>query len=109
MKRLKQKRLLSTILCGFLVLPAACGSAVESGSSSPVLPLDEIREEAAKKTPDWDTFNEYTHTDIGSGLYLWEYEVEGGRKLRMGGADLNAAPTQVQLIDAEGEVTDLLK
>ncbi|NGZ76755.1 hypothetical protein [Saccharibacillus alkalitolerans] len=62
-----------------------------------------------KKALDWNTFKNYKHRDIGSGVYLREYEVEGGRKLQIGGADLKAAPTQMRLLDSEGGSTDLLK
>lgn len=72
--------------------------------SSARLTVNEANAAIEQGTVTWATFEKYTHTDIGSGLYLWEYEVEGGHKLQIGGEDLNQAPTQIRLIDPDGEV-----
>ncbi|OWR30476.1 hypothetical protein CDO73_11215 [Saccharibacillus sp. O23] len=89
---------------------AACNPVSKEAQAQPavMLTVNEANAVIERGTVKWDTFEKYKHTDIGSGLYLWEYEVEGGRKLQIGGADLNQAPTQIRLIDAEGEVVQTI-
>ncbi|OWA34889.1 hypothetical protein B9G55_14165 [Saccharibacillus sp. O16] len=94
----------SLALGGLVLAVTACNQASMEAQPSAVLTVDEVNTVIGKGTPNWDTFKKYEHKDVGSGLYLWEYEVEGGQKLQIGGADLKQAPTQVRLIDAEGNV-----
>ncbi len=93
-------------LGSLLLALTACNpvSKEDPARTSAMLTVNEANAAIEQGTVRWDTFEKYKHTDIGSGLYLWEYEVEGGHKLQLGGADLNQAPTQIRLIDAEGAV-----
>lgn len=45
----------------------------------------------------WSDFSDYKYTDIGSGVYLYEYIVENNYKLHIGGKDLNAKPDYIFL------------
>lgn len=104
---MKKSVFVSIVLCGLLLVCSACGSSKSSSSSA--ITLQEVKTAIEDKTLNWDTFKNHKHKDIGSGLYVWEYEMEGGQKLQIGGPDLKASPTQVHLIDSEGKSKDLLK
>ena len=95
-------------LGALLLSLTACNPVSEEPRTSAMLTVNEANAAIERGTVDWETFEKYKHTDIGSGLYLWEYEVEGGRKLQIGGADLKQAPTQIRLIDAEGAVVQTI-
>ncbi|KAI4447830.1 hypothetical protein C823_002349 [Eubacterium plexicaudatum ASF492] len=46
----------------------------------------------------WSDFEPYRHTDIGSGLYIYFYEIDEKYCLVIGGGDLQAAPLYIRLV-----------
>jgi hypothetical protein len=54
--------------------------------------------ELAKKGNDldWTDFSDYNGRDVGSGLYIWEYKLEGGFVLDVGG-DIQKKPIYILL------------
>lgn len=93
-----------------LLASAACTPVANEArtQTSAILTVNEANSAIEQGTVNWETFRKYKHTDVGSGVYLWEYEVEGGHKLQIGGADLTQAPTQIRLIDAAGAVVQTI-
>ena len=55
--------------------------------------------ELAKKGNDldWADFKDYNGRDIGSGLYIWEYKLEDGYVLNVGGGDVMKKPIYILL------------
>ncbi len=55
--------------------------------------------ELAKKGNDldWADFKDYNGRDIGSGLYIWEYKLEDGYVLDVGGGDVMKKPIYILL------------
>ena len=47
----------------------------------------------------WSDFEKYKYTDVGSGLYIWEFEVDKCRdtKLKIGGGNLEEKPDYIKL------------
>lgn len=101
-----KKRILFITFLGIVLVLNSCSNFSDSKRSSSKLTLDQVQTSVREKTLNWDTFENYEHVDVGSGVYLWEYEVEDNHKLLIGGNDLKSSPTQVFLIDSEGNSTD---
>jgi hypothetical protein len=55
----------------------------------------------------WSDFEGYPFEDIGSGLYIRKYEVEGGGHLLLSGGSLELAPMSINLVKTSGEVIDI--
>lgn len=66
------------------------------------VPMDTVRALAAKgEDLTWSDMEGYPHTDVGSGLIIWAWEVEGGYRLYMGGPSLEELPWYVTLETGE--------
>ncbi|MCI8291667.1 MAG: hypothetical protein HFJ25_05420 [Clostridia bacterium] len=57
----------------------------------------------------WEDFKEYTYQDIGSGNYIYQYELSNGFYLYLSGPTLNTPPTYIYIVDRNGNRTDLKK
>ncbi|MDO3412514.1 hypothetical protein QWJ34_22305 [Saccharibacillus sp. CPCC 101409] len=55
----------------------------------------------------WDTFRDYPFEDIGSGLYIRQYELGGGHKLVVSGKSLDKAPERIVWINGDGAETEI--
>lgn len=55
----------------------------------------------------WSDFSGYKYTDIGSGVYLYEYIVEPNYKLHIGGKDLNTEPDYIFLFKKNHSPIDI--
>lgn len=60
--------------------------------------IDDVRELANKGNDlDWSDFRDYNGKDVGSGLYIWEYKLENGYVLSVGGGDIQKKPDFILL------------
>ncbi|MFC3746122.1 hypothetical protein [Paenibacillus sp. GCM10012306] len=55
----------------------------------------------------WSDFEGYPFEDIGSGLYIRKYEVEGGNHLLLSGGSIDRAPMSINLVKTNGEPIDI--
>lgn len=46
----------------------------------------------------WSDFDSYSYTDIGSGLYIYRYEIDSHFSLRIGGGSINVTPMYILLV-----------
>ena len=56
----------------------------------------------------WDDFSRFSHTDIGSGRYVFEYSLAGGSCLYLSGSNLDLPPENIYMVRRDG-VTSVLK
>ncbi|MBR5682362.1 MAG: hypothetical protein IKW96_03640 [Ruminococcus sp.] len=69
---------------------------------------DIIALSAKKDDLTWSDFEEYNYTDIGSGLYIWQFCTNEGYTLKVGGGDLSEKPIYIKLFrDSTGESIDI--
>lgn len=76
---------------------------------------DELTPRAVKKAiknegvtaETWTLFDEYEHTDIGSGNYVFCYPLSDGSNLLIAGPSLEEAPWTVSISKESGEHTIL--
>lgn len=63
------------------------------------LTIEKVKELAKKgDSLSWSDFEQYRHTDIGSGLYIYFYEIDENYCLVIGGGDKQAAPMYIRLV-----------
>lgn len=63
------------------------------------LTIEKVKELAKKGDAlSWSDFEPYRHTDIGSGLYIYFYEIDENYCLVIGGGDKQAAPMYIRLV-----------
>ena len=63
------------------------------------LTLEKVKELAKKGDAlSWSDFELYRHTDIGSGLYIYFYEIDENYCLVIGGGDTQADPLYIRLV-----------
>lgn len=63
------------------------------------LTLEKVKEQAKKGDAlSWSDFELYRHTDIGSGLYIYFYEIDENYCLVIGGGDTQADPLYIRLV-----------
>ncbi len=51
----------------------------------------------------WEDFAEYSHTDIGSGLYIWHLPIDELFSVKVGGGSIMTAPAYIYLCAGSGE------
>lgn len=57
----------------------------------------------------WEDFKEYTYKDIGSGIYIYQYELPNNSYLYLSGSHLEIPPACIYIVDKNGKRTDLKK
>lgn len=63
------------------------------------LTLEKVKELAKKGDAlTWSDFEPYRHTDIGSGLYIYFYEIDENYCLVIGGGDTKSVPLYIRLV-----------
>lgn len=63
------------------------------------LTIETVKELAKKGDAlSWSDFEPYRHTDIGSGLYIYFYEIDENYCLVIGGGDTQTAPLYIRLV-----------
>ncbi|GAB6930220.1 hypothetical protein JCM10914A_42030 [Paenibacillus sp. JCM 10914] len=55
----------------------------------------------------WADFEDYPYEDIGSGLYVRQYELDGHYRLIVSGRSLKENPSRIFLINQDGDEIDL--
>jgi hypothetical protein len=69
--------------------------------------IDDVKELAKKGDAlDWSDFEEYKSRDVGSGLYIWEFELEKGFFIRVGGVP-DRKPDYIDLSRKYGKGIDI--
>ncbi|MBT2289035.1 hypothetical protein J7E73_07785 [Paenibacillus albidus] len=97
----------SMTLLFVLIICSACQSNSEEGPSD-YISLDELKSLSEKGVSlNWDDFNKYSFEDIGSGLYIRKYKIEGGHQLLIRGKSLENPPEQIFIVDENGKELDL--
>lgn len=79
-------------------------------SSTSYLSLDivnSIIESKGINNVTWEDFKEYKYQDVGSGNYIYQYELSNGFYLCLNGTALDIPPTYIYVIDRNGNRTDL--
>ncbi|ETT53531.1 hypothetical protein BK147_08620 [Paenibacillus sp. FSL R7-0337] len=73
-------------------------------SVSGYIPINELKSLSEKATSlHWNDFDKYVFEDIGSGVYIRKYEIEGEGQLLVRGKSLEKPPEQITMIDADGK------
>lgn len=63
------------------------------------LTLETVKELAQKgETLSWSDFEQYSHKDIGSGLYIYLYDIDENYCLVIGGGNTQSAPMYIRLV-----------
>lgn len=68
--------------------------------------VENLISEKGRENITWDDFSEFSHADIGSGYFVYEYDLPGGEHLYLSGGDLSAPPENIYSIDKNGKRTD---
>ncbi|MEK3834609.1 MULTISPECIES: hypothetical protein [unclassified Paenibacillus] len=99
---------LPMILLFVLILCTACQSHKEPGTSG-YISLNELESLADKGAAlNWSDFDKYPYEDIGSGVYIRRYPIEGEQQLLVRGKSLEKPPEQISIVDQKGEEQDVL-
>ena len=69
--------------------------------------VDDLITEKGKENISWEDFEDFSHTDIGSGQYVYEYAMADGSHLYLCGPDLSIPPTTIYIIDADGKTIQI--
>lgn len=68
------------------------------------LTIEKIRALSGKgKELSWGDFEQYPHEDIGSGLYIFRYDVDENYYLSVGGGSLESSPEYILLVSKADE------
>ncbi|NMO97872.1 hypothetical protein [Paenibacillus lemnae] len=90
-----------------LLLTTGCQKTQES-SDSQGLTLEKVAElSEAGKTLSWDDFQQFTYQEMGSGLYIRQYDLEKEYSLLIGGKSVQKEPDYIYLMDASGQRVDI--
>lgn len=55
----------------------------------------------------WSDFEKYEHTDIGSGLFVWQFLLEDNFELLVGGGYIYEKPSYIRIKHSHGESIDI--
>ncbi|MEK3876471.1 hypothetical protein [Paenibacillus sp. FSL M7-0420] len=93
----------SVTLLFLLMFSTACQSHKELGTSGYISlnELESLVDNAAALN--WSDFDKYPYEDIGSGVYIRKYQIEGEGQLLVRGKSLENPPEQISVVDAEGK------
>ena len=69
--------------------------------------IDDLVSEKGKENISWEDFDDFSYTDIGSGQYVYEYNMADGSHLHLCGSDLSIPPTTIYIIDADGKTIQI--
>lgn len=74
------------------------------GDVSSKLTIEKIRALSGKgKELSWSDFEQYPHEDIGSGLYIFRYDIDENYYLSVGGGSLESSPEYILLVSKADE------
>ena len=60
-----------------------------------------------KENMTWNDFSRFSHNDIGSGQYVFEYPLVGGSHLYLAGSVLESKPDYIYIIERDGTKIDI--
>ena len=93
----------SVTLFFVLIICSSCQSNKEEGLSGSIS-LDELKGLSEKGVSlNWDDFNNYSFEDIGSGVYIRKYQIEGGHQLFITGKSLKSLPEKIYIVNQNGK------
>lgn len=69
--------------------------------------IDDLIAEKGKENISWEDFDDFSYTDIGSGQYVYEYDMAGDSHLYLCGSDLSIPPTTIYIVDADGKTSQI--
>lgn len=89
------------------IICTACQSNKEQGGGETIT-LTELKSLSEKGASlNWSDFDKYTFEDIGSGMYIRKYKVEGERQLLVSGKSLEHPPEKITIVDSSGNELEL--
>lgn len=97
-----KKTVLFILICCCVFGFAGCGNLETELTLEKVTELSEKGEELT-----WSDFESYSHEDIGSGLYIYRYEVGENYYLLLGGGGTEIPPMYIKLVsktDADAHI-----
>ncbi len=75
-----------------------CTQQEEKIQSDNTLTLDKVIELSSKgEELTWSDFEQYAYEDIGSGLYIYRYDIDSNYELRIGGSP-SVEPMYIRLV-----------
>ena len=60
-----------------------------------------------KENMTWNDFSRFSHNDIGSGQYVFEYPLVGGSNLYLAGSELESKTDYIYIIERDGTKIDI--
>lgn len=97
---------LSMTVLFVLMICSACQNNKEGGPAE-YISLNELTSLSEKgDSLDWSDLNSYSFEDTGSGLYIRNYPIEGGRQLVLTGKSLESPPERVYVVNQSGKELD---
>ncbi|KIR01153.1 hypothetical protein P261_02894 [Lachnospiraceae bacterium TWA4] len=57
----------------------------------------------------WEDFERFPHEDIGSGRYIYKYDMVDGNSLILNGNKLDSPPECIYIIDSNSSIKEVLK
>jgi hypothetical protein len=107
--KLTKTFMFSMTLFFVLIICSACQSNQEEGPSG-YISLDELKILSEKGVSlNWDHLSMYSFEDIGSGIYIRKYQIEGGHQLFISGKSLKSPPEKIYIVKQNGEEIYLTK
>lgn len=78
------------------------------GAGGEAITLTELKSLSEKGASlNWSDFDKYAFEDIGSGIYIRKYKVEGERQLLVSGRSLEDPPDKISIVDSSGNELEL--
>ncbi|MEK5234537.1 hypothetical protein NST99_02315 [Paenibacillus sp. FSL L8-0470] len=97
----------SMTLLFILIICSACQSNKEEGPKE-YISYDELKSLAEKGVSlNWGDFDKYSFEDIGSGIYIRKYKIEGGHQLLIKGKSLESPPEKIYIVNQNGKELEL--
>lgn len=98
-----KRYLIISLVFTFLLIFSACDN-----NRNGTLSLDVLRDLAQNgKDLTWKDFEAYPYEDIGSGLHIRKYEIDGDYHVLVGGGSINKTPLYIHLVKKNGEKIDI--
>lgn len=97
---------LSMILFFVVMICTSCQNNKEEGPGEYISSSELKRLSEKGATLNWNDFDKYSYEDIGSGVYIRKYQIEGKRQLLVRGKSLENPPEQITIIEPNGKEQD---
>ncbi|MBW3092445.1 hypothetical protein KIH79_05705 [Bifidobacterium sp. 82T10] len=100
-----KKTILALASAAVLIIWAICVSTFFHAPHTPSLPEGYVNDVVSSKGIDnvsWDDFSQYPHQDVGSGNYVYRYDLPDDTHLLISGPNLDDPPMSVTFIGTDG-------